>query len=145
MKNVACILMAALAVGGTLAGTPGAAANHDDCLGNTHALTGTVFDSVSPFDVDHWALTVDDAANIVTLQPTNGDADLRVYDPTCTVLICSSVAGGTATDRCAVPAGAYQVRVYYFSSTAGYVDYSLRASPTGLVGEEASPTLSKEA
>lgn len=137
------ILIPALGIGAALAGTPVAAANHNDCLGNTHALTGTVFDSVSPFDVDFWALTVDEAANIVTLQPTNGDADLRVYDPTCTILICSSIAGGTATDRCAVPAGSYQVRINYFSSAAGYVDYSLRASPTGITGEEATPALSK--
>ena len=94
-------------------------------------VSGTVSGTVWDGNPDHWLLVNTRPATIVTLNPTSpvdGDADLYIYDASCSTLICSSANAGGANDSCAVPLGAYQVRVLYFDSSTGQVSYTLSAS-----------------
>lgn len=105
-----------------------AAANHDFCP-NNHFFGGSVSGTVTNANPsDFWAhdqLSLTSINHDYVLQPSGGDADLYVWNSSCSSVICSSAAGGTTTDKCRVSILSgltvfVEVRLFSTGSTVGY-------------------------
>jgi hypothetical protein len=98
-------------------------------------FTGTTAGAVASNDTN-WYQTPINGAFTVTLSPQDGDADLTVYDATCTTVLCGSYAGGTTVDQCSGSSnGNLNIAVRYYTGGAT-VTYTLSASgsPTVTTG-----------
>lgn len=62
----------------------------------------------------------------VRVQTNVGDADLFIWDASCSVVICSSTAGGLDPDTC-FDGGDVRIQVRYYFSIDSRTDYTLAA------------------
>lgn len=100
--------------------------------------TGTVGDPAVGWQRDDWYSNAGAALTGYVLQPAVGgdgtvrvqtnvaDADLFIWDSSCSVVICSSTAGSVVPDTC-FDGGDVRIQVHYFYSIDSRTDYTLLA------------------
>ncbi len=131
-RVLACAASAALAAGTLVLAAAPAEAGSPFCPSVTPAH-GTVAGAVADDQTDWWYNTAS-APRTVTLSPIDGDADLFVYNEDCSVLLCSSTAGGTATDVCTIMYnGTIQIGVSHYSGP-NPINYTLTVASSGTPG-----------
>ncbi|MEA3199049.1 MAG: hypothetical protein QOE90_477 [Thermoplasmata archaeon] len=100
--------------------------------------TGTVGDPAVGWQPDDWYYNFGGSLAGYVLQPAVGgdgtvrvqtnlaDADLFIWDSSCSVVICASTAGSVAPDTC-FDGGDVRIQVHYYASIDSRTDYTLLA------------------
>jgi hypothetical protein len=95
------LLASALAAAGLVAAAPPASATGS--CGASPSTSGVAVESVGPLERDDWwhyeSLV---GVHVVTLTAAPVDADLYVYDGSCSALLCSATSGALTPDVCVV-------------------------------------------